>query len=96
MRFINRLGHGPVVPVVLDWAIRDGTCPSAPEGDNSENVPYACVSAQSYCVNASNGARGYFCRCSKGYSGNPYIKNGCTSLYTFCVNFSKETSFIIC
>uniref|UniRef100_A0A453AH95 Protein kinase domain-containing protein n=5 Tax=Aegilops tauschii subsp. strangulata TaxID=200361 RepID=A0A453AH95_AEGTS len=80
MRFINRLGHGPVVPVVLDWAIRDGTCPSAPEGDNSENVPYACVSAQSYCVNASNGARGYFCRCSKGYSGNPYIKNGCTNI----------------
>uniref|UniRef100_M8B5R8 Wall-associated receptor kinase 1 n=1 Tax=Aegilops tauschii TaxID=37682 RepID=M8B5R8_AEGTA len=37
MRFINRLGHGPVVPVVLDWAIRDGTCPSAPEGDNNIN-----------------------------------------------------------
>ncbi|EMS52474.1 Wall-associated receptor kinase 2 [Triticum urartu] len=37
MTFINRLGHGPVVPVVLDWAIRDGTCPSAPEGDNNIN-----------------------------------------------------------
>ncbi|XP_044964045.1 wall-associated receptor kinase 2-like [Hordeum vulgare subsp. vulgare] len=81
MTFLTRFGSGPVVPVVLDWAIRDGTCPSVPHGGNSENVSYgACVSTQSYCVNASNGTPGYFCDCSKGYTGNPYIKNGCTNI----------------
>ena len=37
MTFLNRLGGDRVIPVVLDWAIRNGTCPSAPKGDNNEN-----------------------------------------------------------
>ena len=83
MTFLNRLGGDRVIPVVLDWAIWNGTCPSAPKGDNNENLSDgACASTQSYCVNASNGEHGYFCRCSKGYTGNPYIKNGCKSMYT--------------
>uniref|UniRef100_A0A8R7P9Q2 Protein kinase domain-containing protein n=1 Tax=Triticum urartu TaxID=4572 RepID=A0A8R7P9Q2_TRIUA len=81
MTFVNRLGGDEVIPVVLDWAIRNGTCPSVPEGVNNENVSHgACVSTQSYCVNASNGAPGYFCRCSKGYTGNPYIIDGCKNI----------------
>ncbi|XP_044318249.1 wall-associated receptor kinase 2-like [Triticum aestivum] len=69
MTFLNRLGGDRVIPVVLDWAIRNGTCPSAPKGDNNENLSDgACASTQSYCVNASNGEHGYFCRCSKGYT----------------------------
>ncbi|SPT15995.1 unnamed protein product [Triticum aestivum] len=82
MTFANRLGSGPVVPVVLDWAVRDGTCPPTSEGNGKEIVPNgaACVSSQSYCVNASNGAPGYFCNCSTGYTGNPYKKNGCTNI----------------
>ncbi|VAH25595.1 unnamed protein product [Triticum turgidum subsp. durum] len=82
MTFANRLGSGPVVPVVLDWAVRDGTCPPTLEGNGKEIVPNgaACVSSESYCVNASHGAPGYFCNCSKGYTGNPYKKNGCTNI----------------
>ncbi|EMS52475.1 Wall-associated receptor kinase-like 2 [Triticum urartu] len=70
MTFANRLGSGPVVPVVLDWAVRDGTCPPTLEGNGKEIVPNgaACVSSQSYCVNASHGAPGYFCNCTKGYT----------------------------
>lgn len=75
-----KIGSGNVVPLVLDWAIRDGKCPPAAEDDGKETVPYACVSTHSCCVNANNGALGYFCNCSKGYSGNPYIKNGCTNV----------------
>uniref|UniRef100_A0ACD5YD72 Uncharacterized protein n=1 Tax=Avena sativa TaxID=4498 RepID=A0ACD5YD72_AVESA len=81
MTFGNRLGLGNVVPIVLDWAIREGTCPPVPEGVGKETVPYgACLSNHSYCVNASNGEPGYFCNCSMGYNGNPYIKNGCTNI----------------
>ncbi|KAM3392691.1 hypothetical protein ACQJBY_013703 [Aegilops geniculata] len=81
MTFLNRLEGDRVIPVVLDWAIRNGTCPLAPKGDNNENLSHgACASTQSYCVNASNGEHGYFCRCSKGYTGNPYIKDGCTNI----------------
>ncbi|CAM0901503.1 unnamed protein product [Alopecurus aequalis] len=78
--FANK--HDDVAPVVLDWAISDGTCPPAPEGDgNKKTVPYGvCVSTNSYCVNASNHAEGYFCNCSKGYTGNPYIKGGCINI----------------
>ncbi|CAM0907915.1 unnamed protein product [Alopecurus aequalis] len=81
MTFAKEYGLGNVVPVVLDWAIRDGTCPPAPAGDAKEFVPYgACVSTSSYCVNASDGATGYFCNCSQGYTGNPFLKNGCKNI----------------
>nr|CAB3466523.1 unnamed protein product [Digitaria exilis] len=49
------------VPVVNDWAIRDGFCPK--DGTKAPK-DYACVSTNSYCVNANNGPR-YLCQCSK-------------------------------
>ena len=84
MTFAKRFGEGTVVPLVLDWSISDGRCPPVPQGVDKANIdPYgACVSTQSYCVNASNSVTGYFCNCFEGYTGNPYIKNGCKSMYT--------------
>jgi hypothetical protein len=74
------------MPVWLDWAIRDrhgnasfaASCPS-PEVQKTKNMTaagYACVSANSECVNSTNGP-GYYCKCSSGYEGNPYDNHGC-------------------
>ncbi|CAD6212203.1 unnamed protein product [Miscanthus lutarioriparius] len=64
-----------MMPVWLDWAIRDNmTC-----DDTKRAESYACVSANSECHDSSNGF-GYVCNCSIGYEGNPYIANGCTDI----------------
>jgi hypothetical protein len=67
----NKFSRG--VPLVIDFAIRTGTCPAAgqqpPKG-------YACLSRNSYCGNATSG-EGYICKCDEHYDGNPYVPNGC-------------------
>ena len=70
-------------PVWLDWAIRGnssnpGDTPSCKQA--AKTGQYACASAHSDCVNSTNGP-GYNCKCSKGYEGNAYVIDGCTSKF---------------
>ncbi|KAL6615320.1 hypothetical protein ACP70R_037590 [Stipagrostis hirtigluma subsp. patula] len=61
-------------PLVLDWAIGNVACNVA------KNMPsYACRDRNSLCINSTNGS-GYLCNCSKGYEGNPYLRDGCTDI----------------
>ncbi|XP_078167306.1 wall-associated receptor kinase 3-like [Carex rostrata] len=63
------------MPVVFDWAIGNETCEIA----NGNRSSYACISNNSVCIDSSNGP-GYFCNCSAGYDGNPYLKGGCQDI----------------
>lgn len=60
------------LPLVLDWAIGNGTCEEA-EADSSS---YGCLSGKSRCYKPRNGY-GYRCACEDGYQGSAYINDGC-------------------
>jgi hypothetical protein len=64
------------IPAILDWSFDNSTswC-----GQAKMRHDYGCASANSDCLVSKNSARGYVCRCGKGYDGNPYIPGGCQS-----------------
>ncbi|KAJ4812359.1 Wall-associated kinase family protein [Rhynchospora pubera] len=60
------------MPVVLDWSIGNEACETAKANRSS----YACISDHSFCYDSTN-SPGYWCLCSPGYGGNPYLEGGC-------------------
>ncbi|KAK3428186.1 hypothetical protein EUGRSUZ_F04292 [Eucalyptus grandis] len=63
-----------MVPIVVDWLIPDQTCDDA----KKNTTTYMCQE-NSICTDAENG-KGYQCRCSEGFQGNPYLQNGCQDI----------------
>lgn len=63
--------NAPELPVTVNWEIGKDNCEVALNNQTS----YACKAANTECVNGTSG--GYFCRCQKGYQGNPYVLGGC-------------------
>lgn len=70
---------------MLKWSIVDEpNCPSAKKNQTT----YACISNYSSCRDNGATPNGYFCQCEIGYTGNPFIPDGCstdkgTSLYMY-------------
>ncbi|XP_057802733.1 putative wall-associated receptor kinase-like 16 [Salvia miltiorrhiza] len=72
---LTNLSNVRRLPLVVDWAIGNGTCEEA----KSDATTYACVSANSTCHKPTNGY-GYRCRCEEGFEGNPYVNHGCRDI----------------
>jgi len=77
--------------IVIRWAVTNSSCEQAMHRRSSN---YACRSVNSDCQNVTHGKifMGYRCKCSTGYTGNPYIQDGCTGTYlssfTMCYNIT--------
>ncbi|KAJ3680196.1 hypothetical protein LUZ60_016474 [Juncus effusus] len=86
---IDFFEHNSQIPFMVDWAIGNVTCKDAIANLDS----YACVSKNSDCFNSQNGL-GYFCNCSEGYNGNPYLVDGCQGMLTSPLSLMIIFSFL--
>ncbi|KAF0932686.1 hypothetical protein E2562_011983 [Oryza meyeriana var. granulata] len=68
------------VPVVLNFVVGNETCEEAQVSGRRRGSTYACLSDHSVCVDAVDGGPGYVCNCSQGYTGNPYLPDGCIDI----------------
>ncbi|KAF8112364.1 hypothetical protein N665_0064s0001 [Sinapis alba] len=71
---IKNLRNVTEFPLVLDWSIGNQTCEQV--GNRS-----ICGMNNSICFNSTR-EKGYNCKCSEGFEGNPYLSNehGCKDI----------------
>uniref|UniRef100_A0A453RJ29 Protein kinase domain-containing protein n=2 Tax=Aegilops tauschii subsp. strangulata TaxID=200361 RepID=A0A453RJ29_AEGTS len=79
-------------PVLLDWVISNSTC-----GKELLGTPTSgCRSSSSSCQNYTSFAyKGYRCRCSAGYQGNPYVVDGCQDIDE-CAHWELHSCYGTC